>query len=1166
MNKSSLKTFAANARKELLKKIEAKAMKIGISEKANKKVDIESSDAIFIDGKQLSKEEKNQRDKLIERINQIGFNQVIEEVAYTWFNRFTALRFMEVNEYLPTGVRVLSSSNPNNADPDMISEALELDLDIDKEFVYDLKLNNKTEELFKYLIIRHCNSLNTYLPFMFEKIDDYTEILFPEGLLARDSFIREMTDIDVIPEDQWRKVEVIGWLYQYYISEEKDRVIQAKKKYKMEEIPFATQLFTPDWIVRYMVQNSLGRYWVESHPEHNDLIGDWDLYLEDPEQKSDFEEKLAPYVNKELRVEDIKCLDPAMGSGHILVYMFDVLYEIYSKCGYMEREIPRLIIENNLFGLEIDDRAFQLACFSVVMKALEYNNRFFRSIDREGLQLNLASIQETNSFQEEEIIYLSGENSGVNFELTKEFIEQFKDAKTLGSLIKVDFFNKEFLTMRFEKIQNSPATDLFEEETRKKILALLPILIKQAEIMKGTYHILVTNPPYMGSKYMNPVLIDYINEHYQESKADLFVAFMDLCMKKVTPSGQLGFLTPFVWMFISSYENFREKIVKQKTISSLIQLEYNAFPEACVPVACFTLRNDQNPIQGVYIKLSEFKGNDIQQIKVLEAIHNPDVDYRYVTGMERYQFIPKHILAYWAFDSLIEVFKNSNRLDQYCDVKKGMSTANDHYYLKLWYEVNIHKSGIFGYEDSKKWFPVTKGGGYRRWYGNNEYVVNWEHNGAELLNDKKAYIRSKDYYFKGFLTWSYISSSNISFRVQDEKYLSTAAGPMIYFENETEKLFYLGFLNTNVCQYMINLIGGETLTYEIGEVSSLPIIDDITNTEKDQIVSLVKQNIDLCKLDWDSRETSWEYIKHPFLVQPTQTRSLKTIAENWQKQVNLNMNLLQENEQKMNRFFIEKYGLTDGLQSGVKRESLSIKEVNPSESVKEFISYAVGCMLGRYSLEEEGLIYAGGEFQADRYTTFSADRDNILPILPGAYFEDDIVSRLIEFVRLTFGDQLLNENFEFIADSLEKKKGETAKETIRRYFLNDFFKDHIQMYKKRPIYWLFTSGKQKAFNCIIYMHRYDKTTLSRIRTDYLHEYQLRIETERKSLTNTIEGDYTAKEISSAKKELKALDKKIEELKAYDELLHHMADQQIEIDLDDGVDINYAKFKGLVVKI
>ena len=405
MNKSALRTFATSARKEILKKVEAKAMKIGITEDNIKKADIESSDAIYIDGKQLSKEEKAQRDKLIARINQIGFTQVMEEIAYTWFNRFTALRFMEVNDYLPTGVRVLSSSNPNSADPDMLNEALELELEVelDKEYIYNLKLSNETEELFKYLIIKHCNDLNRYLPFMFEKIDDFTEILFPEALLAKDSFIRQMTDTDFIPAANWQKVEVIGWLYQYYIAEEKDRVIKAKKKYKTEEIPFATQLFTPDWIVRYMVQNSLGRYWVESHPEHRNLLGKWEFYLENPNTEPEFEEKLAPYINKELKVEDIKCFDPAMGSGHILVYMFDVLYEIYSKCGYMEREIPRLILENNLYGLDIDDRAYQLACFSVVMKAVEYNSRFFRSVEREGLKINLASIQETNLFTEEDI-------------------------------------------------------------------------------------------------------------------------------------------------------------------------------------------------------------------------------------------------------------------------------------------------------------------------------------------------------------------------------------------------------------------------------------------------------------------------------------------------------------------------------------------------------------------------------------------------------------------------------------------------------------------------------------------------------------------------------------------------------------------------------------------
>jgi len=488
MNKSALKTFATNARRELLKKVEAKAMKIGITEDNIKKADIESADAIFIDGRQLLKEEKTQRDRLIDRINQIGFNRVMEEVSYTWFNRFTALRFMEVNDYLPTKVRVLSSTKADSTEPDMLKEALSLDLDLDKEYIYELKMNNNSEELFKYLIIKHCNDLNRYMPFMFETIDDYTEILFPEGLLGTDSFLRQMTNTVVIPEDNWTEIEVIGWLYQYYIAEEKDRVFKEKKKYKAEEIPFATQLFTPDWIVRYMVQNSLGRYWVEGHPEHHDLLNDWEFYLE--HEQEDFQDKIAPYVDKEINVEDIKCFDPAMGSGHILVYAFDVLYEIYSKCGYMERDIPRLIIENNLYGLDIDDRAYQLACFSVVMKALKYNRRFLRSIEREGLNLNLSSIQETNGWTDDDIEYIVGESNGDKDSL-KEFMKQYVNGKTYGSLIKVSNTDTAFLYERLNTIKSTPVADLFQAEKRERIISLLPMLIKQTEIMSKQYQVVI---------------------------------------------------------------------------------------------------------------------------------------------------------------------------------------------------------------------------------------------------------------------------------------------------------------------------------------------------------------------------------------------------------------------------------------------------------------------------------------------------------------------------------------------------------------------------------------------------------------------------------------------------------------------------------------------------
>jgi type II restriction/modification system DNA methylase subunit YeeA len=1177
MNKSALKSFATSARKELLKKVEAKAMKIGVTEDNIKKAEIESSDAIYIDGKQLSKEEKVQRDRLIDRINQIGFKWVMEEVAYTWFNRFTALRYMEVNEYLPTDVRVLSSTNPDSADPDMINEALSLDLEIDKEFVYELRLNNKTEELFKYLIIKHCNDLNRYLPFMFETIDDYTEILFPEGLLAKDSFIREMTDTDIIPEDNWRKVEIIGWLYQYYISEEKDRVIKAKKKYKTEEIPFATQLFTPDWIVRYMVQNSLGRHWIESHTEHRDLLNDWEFYLENTNLDSEFNEKIAPYINKDLKVEDIKCFDPAMGSGHVLVYMFDVLYEIYSKCGYMEKEIPRLIIEKNLYGLDVDDRAYQLACFSIVMKALEYNERFFRSIEREGLSLNLCSIKETNSLDYEDIIYLAGENKGTNFEIIHRFINQFNNAKTIGSLIKIKEPNTKIIEEKLCYLQKEPAKNLFEQETRSKLLDLIPDLLKQSEIMSNMFDILVTNPPYMGNNYMTQSLSEYIKIEYPNTKSELFSTFIDWGFSKVKTNGQLAYMSPFVWMFTSSYEYLRKKIIEEKSISSLVQLEYSAFEEATVPICTFTLRNYNVPLPGEYIQLSEFRGAKIQPIKTLEAISNPHVNYRYSQYNTEFKKIPSYPIAFGASHNLLEAFEIAMPTGLLAEPKAGMSTGDNNIFQREWYEVEINKIG-FNYssvtqtkDGIHKWFPCNSGGSYRKWYGNNEKVVNWQNDGYEIRNFKgadgklKSAPRNTNFFFKEGLTWTKISSGKFAVRYKEKGFVFDDTGRSAFTNDIDLNKIIIGLFCSKVTFYIMKLLN-PTLSFTNNDIYRVPFIYEDILTYKKEIVKLVEENIKLSKIEWDSYETSWGFVKHPLIQNDKEQNLIEDAFNSYFYQTKKLFEDIKENESKINKIFIDIYKLNNTINQEIDDSDITVRAVNIEKEVKSFISYAIGCIFGRYSLDEDGLIYAGGEFNFNKYKSIKVDVDNILPILPGSYFEDDIVSRFINFVEITFGKANLTKNIDFIANSLGEKKGETAKETIRRYLLNDFFKDHVQKYKKRPIYWLFTSGKQKAFNCLIYMHRYDKTTLSRIRTDYLHEYQNRLDAERKSLVSIIEGDSTTKEVSYAKKELKELDRKIEELKGYDELLHHMADMQIEIDLDDGVAVNYEKFKGLVAKI
>ncbi|MDK0863978.1 BREX-1 system adenine-specific DNA-methyltransferase PglX [Clostridium perfringens] len=1186
MDKNTLKSFAIEARKELIDKIKVKARQYGIENDSIKNSKIVSSDSIVINGRPLSKDEKLQREKLIKKIGDInekgedGYRSVIEEVAYTWFNRFTALRFMEVNNYMPTRVRPLSSTTPESVEPDLLKEANNVELPVDKQKIYELKLNNDMESLFKYMIISQCNALNEILPFMFEKIGHYTELLLPDGLLNEGAFVRRLTDTNIIPEKDWAEVEIIGWLYQYYNSEKKQKIFDSEIKRGRYEIPFATQLFTPDWIVKYMVQNSLGRYWVESHPEHNELKKEWEFYLENPNPEPDLEEKLAPYINKELKVEDIKCFDPACGSGHILVYMFDVLYEIYEKCGYMNREIPRLIIENNLYGLDIDDRAYQLACFAVVMKGMKYNSRLLRSIEREGIKINIAAIQETNNLDEIDIAYIAGESSGENYDKVKNFIEQFRDAKIYGSLIKVEEFDKEFLEKRYDYISNNPVEHVeYQASKNKQVDELLENLIKQSDIMVKTYEILVSNPPYIGKRDMCEKLSGFIKENYENSKEDLFSVFMEYSFKKVYEYGHLGFMTPYVWMFISSYEKLRELIIDNKSVSSLVQLEYSAFTEATVPICTLTLRNYNLNMTGEFIRLTNFPGAEQQPIKVKESIDKPTVSYRYEVKTSEFKRIQGKPFSYWASEKVKNIFETAEPLGKIAEPKQGMATGENKRFLRLWYEVDINKIG-FGCNDSEeanttncKWFPYNKGGDFRKWYGNSEWIVNWENDGYEIRSfvDDKGKLRSRpqnrQYYFKEGITWSDVSSSYFGVRYAEKGFIFDVKGSSM-FPKKTYKIeLILAILTSKIVSEFLKILN-PTISFQVGDLKRLPII--LPNKEvEEEIVNLAKENILICKEDWDFFEISWNFVKHPFIIFSTENRLIRDSFENWEQYKLNQFNKLKFNEEKLNKILINLYGLENECSEEIENKYVTIKMPNKENEVKSFISYAVGCMFGRYSLDQDGIVYAGGAFDSSKYKTFKADEDNIIPILVDSYFEDDIVNKFVEFIKATFGEQTLLENIKYIAEVLGKKSNETDREAIRRYFVNEFYKDHINRYKstnkrnKAPIYMLFTSGKLQTFNCLVYMHRYDKTTLSRIRTDYLHELQDRLDIERKSLLDEIDGDYSTKEKNKAKKKLKDIDKQIDELKSYDEVLHHMADMQIKIDLDDGVAVNYEKFKGLL---
>ncbi|MDU1116774.1 MAG: BREX-1 system adenine-specific DNA-methyltransferase PglX [Clostridium butyricum] len=1173
LNKTLLKKFAVDARNELRDKIALKASLYGITKEISDKDRDSKGEETFIKNEDviiefnnmkrtLSTSESNQRSALIGKIQRInkegrdGFNEVIEEVSYTWFNRFVALRYMEVNGYLQSRVNVIGSKDGSNT-PEIITEAMNIKLPIDKNLVYELKKDNKNEELYCYLVELQCSELNKSLPCMFEKIGHYAELLFPAGIMTS-SFFRTLADIGSITEEAWKNVEIIGWLYQYYISEEKDRVIKAKKKYKKNEIPFATQLFTPDWIVRYMVQNSLGRYWIESHKEDEDLKEDWEFYLENKEKEPDFDEKIAPYINKELEVEDIKCFDPACGSGHILVYMFDVLYEIYSRCGYSKSEIPMNIIEKNIYGLDIDKRAYQLACFAVVMKGMSYDNLLLRKIERKVdtdgkyIDLNIACIQETNILYEDEnttihdnIAFLAGEESGETYDKVKTFVESLKNANTYGSLTKVEAFDKEFLEKRLEQIKNDPGTDLFGSKSREKWELILEDLIKQASIMEKTYDILVTNPPYMGSNYMNSILSDFIKMNFEKVKGDMFSSFMLYCFSKVKKSGQLGFLTPFVWLYIRTYEELREEIINNNDISTLIQLEYNAFPEACVPVAAFTIRNINLELNGIYINLEKFVGADIQSNKVLAAI-SEEVDYKYYKRMSTFRNMPETEIIFSVDKYISKELADNKKLIDFAECKSGIMTGKESLFVKKWYEVNynnikfdcksINEMGEY------KWFPISTGGDFRKYYGNNEYVVNLYKNGQDIKSTSKNYrLRDSYYYFKEAITWSRISSSKVGFRKVDIGTVFGDAGPCI-FVNASDYYWLLGFLNSNVANKFLKALN-PTLNFQISDIKNIPI-KRLSSSEKEIVENLVKGNLELYKYEWNSYETSKDFyddyiINNKFNSVEEFMNDIDTIIDNL-------CDKIKKNEEKINKIFIKLYGLEESMSFIV--EEITIKKLNIEKKVKLLISYFIGTIFKRFTINKN--------FESELYDT----------ILPLNGVDNSVYGKFTEFIINIFGEESINENLIFIAKNLTNKEHESPSDTITNYIFNNFYTDHCNFYDKRPIYFEFSSGRNRAFKCLVYYHRIDKNLLSKMRTDYVQPLQNKLELEQKDLNDTLNSDATTKDKRDAKKKLGIVEKQIDELKVFHEKLRHMADKPFDIDLDDGVIHNHGLFGDLVTKI
>lgn len=1161
MNKSAIKGFSVRARRKLIEDISQKAYALGIKD-TGKYDEIEEFEGGFRIKNAVNQivypmTAKKDREKLISEISKKGFEQVIEEVAYTWFNRIIAIRFMEVNEYLPVKVRILSSETPDKIEPDVLTNIYDYveELELDGAKVFDLKENHRDEELFKYVFVRECNNLGKLMPQVFEAIGDFTELLLPDQLLVGGSVIRDL--IESIEEDDFREeVEIIGWMYQYYISEKKDEVFAALKKNKKiskDNIPAATQLFTPKWIVKYMTENSLGRLWQESHP-NEELKSKWEYYLEPAEQEADVQKKLDELKNPNLSPEEIKILDPAMGSGHILVYAFDVLFDIYVSRGYSERDIPKLILEKNLYGLDIDDRAAQLASFALLMKGRNKNRRLFKST----LKLNVCSIQESNGFSKEALDYLVNSNETqlekvVHLDQARYLVDVFKDSKEYGSILHIDEIDYEAFDKRIDEIAAGENLDIFEFGYRNEILRIIPNLVKQAKIMSCKYDAVISNPPYVGVRGINSRLKDYFQQYYDDVKSDLYSVFIERNYKYCKSHGYLGFMTPFTWMFISGYEALRTRMINTKTISSLVQLEYSGFEEATVPICTFVLRNNNYSFKGSYIKLSDFRGADIQPIKTKEAVKDRNVNYIYDRNLDSMKHIPGYPIAFWISDKMINVFSSSKAVKDFGRPCKGIDTGDNLKFLRFWYEVDLKDIGInfSSYNEAskstRKYYPYNKGGGYRKWYGNNEYVLFWNGDGSTLKSFPKSNLRNKSYYMKPGLTWSTVTSSKFSIRDFGYGYFFDNGGSCLFTE---EKSYLLGLLNSVIFDSIQKI--SPTLNFQPGDIGRVPVI--FSDEHYSTICKLADENRELCKADWDSSEKSWDFLRNELVVEvKNQVASLEELAGKVISKSQMYQEALKNNEEEMNSLFIDIYNLNDELSNNVSFDSLSIQVKSEDILIKELISYAVGCLFGRYSIESDGVVFTGGQFNESQYGTIKPSESNILVLSEEDYFENDIVHRFVEFIKRTFGEESLEENLEYITSILNSKSKETPRKVIRNYFIKDFYKDHCKMYKKRPIYWMIDSGKQNGVKALFYMHRYDKSTMARFRTDYLHEIQ-----------RYYENDIELTEKTNDKKRVDKLKKKLQEVTEFDKVVAHVAHQQINFNLDDGVEHNYELFQSIEV--
>lgn len=1182
MNKTAIKNFAIWARNKLIADVSYDARLIGITEDGIAKplpqsfggtqfFDIGTAEPYSISGEAV-----RQRDKLIEVIQQkekdtdykTAYQYVIEEVAYTWFNRLIAIRFMEVNDYLPSHIRVLSSES-GKLEPDLVTTPFDAELPFTAEEeaqIFQLKQDNKLDEVFRILFLKQCNALNEILPALFEKTKNYTELLLSLSVIDQDGVVYHL--IHDIPEDDFNierggQVEIIGWLYQYYNTEPKAAAFAKNGKITKEEIPAVTQLFTPDWIVRYMVENSLGRLWVEGHPEC-DLKENWKYYLEEAQQEPEVQAKLSE-IRKEyaaLNPEDIKLIDPCMGSGHILVYAFDVLMQIYESAGYSQRDAAKSILEHNIYGLDIDDRAYQLAYFAVMMKARQYNRRILNGENT----CHVYAIQESNSINRAHLKYFGAglddiEKNAAKMQL-EGLLDTLTDAKEYGSILNVESYNWDLLR-RFVAAEDTDGQISMDSVGVEDTAEQLNRLIDIGETMARKYWVTCTNPPYAGTSNLSANVNNFVKKNYPDSKADLFAVFIERCRQMTVNNGFQAMITQHAWMFLSSFEKLREKMMLTETVN-MAHLGARAFEEIGGEVVQTTAfvrcANHVEGYKGTYCRLIEPTS---QQGKADMFISGQN---QYRVGQISFSKIPGVPVAYWISPEVLKLF-DERTVGSIADAKSGMTTTDNTRFLRLWEEVNCQKIG-FGYsniadtQDMKyKWFPFCKGGDFRRWAGNESFVVNWFNNGEEIRVAAEGATGGRlvniDCALRECLVWTKISSANISLRMKKQGIFFSDAAPGVFANRET--LYYLlALLNTKYANEIIKLIN-PTLNFVPGAVSSVPVKKDEKN--KGKIIEIAEGNVQLSEQDWDSFETSWDFQKHPLF------RNVSTISEafaQWQAECDDRFNRLKVNEEELNRIFIDIYGLQDELTPEVEDKDVTVRKADLQRDIKSLLSYAVGCMFGRYSLDVEGLAYAGGEWDSSKYQSYIPDADNVIPITDEEYLDDDIVSRLCAWLKAVYGADTLEENLDYIAKALGNK-GSTSREIIRNYFLNDFFRDHCQTYSvtgsgKRPIYWLFDSGKQNGFKALVYLHRYTPDTIGNLRIDYLHKMQRVYESEINRMQDMMDHSENAREVAAAGKRKDKLAKQLKECREYDEKISHLALSRIELDLDDGVKVNYRKLQ------